>query len=256
MIADPGMTQSNPTELAGRRAGRGRTARWRAVAVVGIAVALGACAKGVDPYETTGSVPEDYRTSHPILIQEQIAVIDIPVAADSGRLDEQARSNVTFFAQQFLSSGAGIIAVVAPSGSPNQVAAAAAAVEIEDTLRRAGIDPRAIDYRTYQATTAERIAPVRLAYNRVAATTAPCRPWSDQVSVTGQNENYGAFGCATQQNLAAMVNNPLDLMYPRGLTPADAARRTDVLSKYRTGNATASAGAGGSGGGTSTGLSQ
>jgi pilus assembly protein CpaD len=76
------------------------------------------------------------------------------------------------------------------------------------------------------------------------------------VSVTGQNENYGAFGCATQQNLAAMVNNPLDLMYPRGLTPADAARRTDVLSKYRTGNATASAGAGGSGGGTSTGLSQ
>jgi pilus assembly protein CpaD len=189
----------------------------------------------------TGSVPEDYRTSHPILVQEQIATIDIPVSADSAHLTSQARANVTFFAQSFLTSGADIIAVVAPSGSPNQVAAAAAAVEIEDVLRRSGVNPRAIDYRVYRATAAERIAPVRLAYNSVAATTAPCRPWTDQLTVNPQNQHYEAYGCASQQNLAAMVNNPLDLLYPRGLTPADAARRTDVLNKYRTGAATSSA---------------
>ena len=39
---------------------------------------------------------------------------------------------------------------------------------------------------------------------------------------TTENRNYFAFGCATQQNLAAIVDNPLDLLYPRGLTPADA----------------------------------
>ena len=32
-----------------------------------------------------------------------------------------------------------------------------------------------------------------------------------------------------QQNLAAIVANPLDLLYPRGMTPADAARRAVVL---------------------------
>jgi pilus assembly protein CpaD len=136
---------------------------------------------------------------------------------------------------------------VVPSGSPNQQEAATAAVEIEALLRDMGVPAGAIDYRAYQATAAERIAPVRLAYNRVAATTPPCGPWTDQVSVTAQNRNYRAFGCASQQNLAAMVSNPLDLLYPRGLTPADAARRTDVLNKYRTGDATASAGGGSTG---------
>lgn len=245
MIAGQRMAQATQNELnvtpaPSARAGRHSVRLSTAVVVGGLALALAGCAHEVDPHEVTGTVPEDYRTSHPILIQEQIATIDIPVSADSGGLPEQARANVTFFAQSFMKSGASVIAVVAPSGSPNQVAAAAAAVEIEDVLRRSGVDPRAIDYRVYQASAAERIAPVRLAYNRVAATTAPCRPWSDQVTVAAQNRHYGNYGCATQQNLAAMVNNPLDLLYPRGLTPADAERRTDVLNKYRTGAATGS----------------
>jgi pilus assembly protein CpaD len=178
-------------------------------------------------------VPEDYRTNHPILIEEQIAVIDVPVSANTGRLSEQARSNVGFFAQSFLQSGANTIAVVSPSGSPNQAAADAAAVEIMDVLRRSGVRDGAIEYRVYPATAGERIAPVRLAYNRIAATTAPCRPWSEQATVHDQNRNFGSYGCATQQNMAAMVTNPLDLLYPRAVTPADAARRTRVLESYR-----------------------
>lgn len=201
-----------------------------------LVLALAGCAQTVDPYEVTGAVPEDYRTNHPILIEEQIAVIDIPVSANSARLTEQARANVAFFAQSFTQSGANVIAVVAPSGSPNQVAAAATAVEIEDELRRSGVPASAIDYRVYPASAAERIAPVRLAYNRIAAHTAPCRPWSDQATVTNQNRHYGDFGCASQQNMAAMVTNPLDLLYPRGLTPADAARRTNILQMYRSGS--------------------
>jgi pilus assembly protein CpaD len=76
---------------------------------------------------------------------------------------------------------------------------------------------------------------VRLAFNHIAATTAPCGPWTDDIMRTETNRHYGSFGCATQQNLAAAVDNPLDLLYPRGLAPADAVRRADVLSKYRTG---------------------
>jgi pilus assembly protein CpaD len=218
------------------------------VAASAFVLALAGCAQTIDPYEVTGAVPEDYRTNHPILIEEQIAVIDIPVSANSARLTEQARANVAFFAQSFTQSGANVIAVVAPSGSPNQVAAAAAAVEIEDVLRRSGVPAGAIDYRVYPASAAERIAPVRLAYNRIVAHTAPCRPWSDQATVTDQNRHYGDFGCATQQNTAAMVTNPLDLLYPRGMTPADAARRTAVLNSYRTGAPLTSSQAGQSGG--------
>jgi len=58
---------------------------------------------------------------------------------------------------------------------------------------------------------------------------------------TGYNENkpYHNFGCATQRNLAAMIDNPADLEQPRPETPAYTARRTEAFEKYRKGNPTA-----------------
>ena len=207
-----------------------------AIAVMGgLVAALAGCAQKVSPYEMTGALPEDYRTNHPILIEEQIATLDVPVSVDTVRLVPAVKANVVGFAQTFMAGGTAIIAVVAPSGSPNQLAAAGVAVEIEDVLRHAGVNRRAIDYRVYRAGAGEKIAPVRLAFNRIAAHTAPCGPWQDQSSENSQNRHYENFGCATQQNLAAMVDNPLDLLYPRGMTPADAARRATVLGKYRKG---------------------
>lgn len=204
------------------------------------AATLAGCAdpRKVDPYEKTGALPDDYRTNHPITLQEQIATMDVPVSVDTIHLTPAMRSNVAGFAQSFIASNTAYIAVVAPSGSPNQVAAAAIAVEIEDTLRKSGVNPRAISYRIYRAERTEAIAPVRLAFNSIVAQTAPCGPWKDQLSVNDSNQHYGAYGCAAQQNLAAMVQNPLDLLYPRGLTPADAARRATVLDKYRQGQTT------------------
>jgi pilus assembly protein CpaD len=128
-----------------------------------------------------------------------------------------------------------VVAVVSPSGSPNQTAAAGLAVQIEEVLRQMGVPKGQIDYRVYHAASDERNAPIRVAFSRIVAHAAPCGPWPDQVSSNKQNRNYFAFGCATQTNLAAVVENPLDLLYPRGLTPADAARRAEVLEKYRTG---------------------
>lgn len=42
-------------------------------------------------------------------------------------------------------------------------------------------------------------------------------------------------GCATQNNLAAMVANPNDLLGPRRETPSDAARRQAAINRYRSG---------------------
>ena len=72
---------------------------------------------------------------------------------------------------------------------------------------------------------------------RSRAKTAACGPWPDQIARNVENRNYYTFGCATQNNLAAMVDNPLDLLYPRGMTPPDATRRAVVLNKYGTGTA-------------------
>jgi pilus assembly protein CpaD len=54
-----------------------------------------------------------------------------------------------------------------------------------------------------------------------------------------ENQPPWNFGCASQRNLAAMVDNPADLVQPRAETPAYTMRRTTVVEKYRAGTSTA-----------------
>ena len=216
---------------------RARLAAPGLLVVSGLIAALAACTSSSDQTLISGGIPDDYRHNHPIAVEEVLQTMDVPVGQDSARLPAAVKDTVAGFGKAFKQSGASLMAVVAPSGSPNQVAAAVIAVEVEQVLRQSGVNPRAIEYRVYRAGPEERNAPVRIAYNRIAAHTAPCGPWPDKLTDTSQNRNYADFGCATQQNLAAMVASPLDLIYPRGLTPADAQRRAAVLDHYRKGEA-------------------
>lgn len=215
----------------GARDGR-RACRFLVAA--GLFAALAGC-KTVEEPIIVGSVPDDYRTNHPIAIDEAVQTMDIPVGINSARLTDAVKENITGFVQKYRASGADLIAIVTPTGSPNQDAATYAGYQVQDALEADGVDRRSIDFRVYRAQSGENTAPIRLAYAGVAAQTAPCGPWTDQVADTGENRHYANYGCATQQNLAAIVANPLDLLYPRGMTPADAARRATVLDKYRAG---------------------
>jgi pilus assembly protein CpaD len=47
-----------------------------------------------------------------------------------------------------------------------------------------------------------------------------------------ENDQYHNFGCAAQQNLAAMVANPADLVRPQPTAPAHGARRANVIKVY------------------------
>jgi len=74
----------------------------------------------------------------------------------------------------------------------------------------------------------------------LAAQAGPCGQWpGDLGPSTGsdyiQNRPYWNLGCASQRNLAAMVDNPADLVQPRGESPAYTARRSIAIDKYRKG---------------------
>ena len=217
-------------------AGRRRAAAPAIVLAAGLMAALAGCTKSTQDTLITGGIPDDYRHNHPIAVEEMVQTMDIPVGQSSSRIPGPVLANIGGFAQKFIASGSTPIVVVAPSGSPNQAAAASIAVQTEQALRNSGVNPRSIEYRIYRAGPEERNAPVRIVFNGIVAHTAPCGPWPDQLSETAQNREYSAFGCATQQNLAAIVQSPLDLLYPRGLTPADATRRATALDAYRKGN--------------------
>jgi pilus assembly protein CpaD len=220
------------TTIAPRRAGAGR--RISLIGVAALAATLAGCAPP-NPADLTGSVPDDYRVAHPIAISEKLDTMDIPVGVDMARLPDSFKQTIAGFAQRFIASGSGLMAIVSPVDSPNEVAAATISHEVRDILIASGVAPGEINFRGYKAGPEETGAPVRLAFNRMTAHTEPCGPWTDDVHKSSSNRNYKNFGCATQQNLAAMVDNPLDLLYPRGIMPSDAARRTLVLKKYRDG---------------------
>jgi pilus assembly protein CpaD len=240
----------------GRMAGRGGRGRLAATASgFVVALLLAGCAPPAKD-DIVGSINDDYRVSHPISYAETLDTMDVPVGLDMARLPPAMRGNVVGFAQRFIASGSGILAIVVPTGSPNQAAAASIGHQIRDQLIAAGVGAREIEFRSYGAGPGEVGAPVRLAYNRMTARTEPCGPWMDDFARTPQNEHYANYGCATQQNLAAVVENPLDLLYPRGTTPADAGRRSTVLGKYRKGNVYQSDYSKESGGNVATGVGQ
>lgn len=68
-----------------------------------------------------------------------------------------------------------------------------------------------------------------------------CGNFPKDLARTQQNDQYANFGCSQQNNIAAMVANPQDLIRPRPQTPSDPMRRSKVIDNYRTGEATSAA---------------
>jgi pilus assembly protein CpaD len=89
------------------------------------------------------------------------------------------------------------------------------------------------------------MATIRLNYPKISAVAGPCGLWPEDLGPSIKDKTYTAnkpyynFGCAYQRNMAAMIDNPSDLVQPRSETPAYTARRTEAFEKYRKGNPTA-----------------
>lgn len=201
---------------------------------------LSGCSTTAPHHTAVGTVPDDYRIAHPIMIDERLETMDVPVGIDAG-LSRAMRGNVAGFGQRFRASRGEAMVIVLPDGSPNETNAERVGHQVHDILVAAGISPAKLDFRHYRASGKESGAPIRLAYSKIAAHVEGCGKWTDRVEgAPGINRNYGNYGCATQANLAAMVDNPLDLVYPREMAPADAGRRYTVLDAYRQGKTFAS----------------
>ncbi len=217
------------------RFGRHRTIAV-AAALAASAVLLSSCGNS---QLTTGSIPDDYRTRHPIVLAEGEYTLDIPVASGDVRLTTGMKDTVKGFAQTFTASPAGVIQIQVPHGSYNGGAARNLAGDIRRTLTEAGIRPQRILMSSYAASPNGDAAPIRLAYVTTKAMTGACGEWpADLSNDTFGNRNWYNFGCASQNNLAAQVANPTDLIAPRAMTPIDATQRARIIGNYRTGGTT------------------
>ena len=178
---------------------------------------------------------QDYRRRHPILIAEQPEVMDIPVAMKAAKLTPDIDQSIHLFVNAYRASGTGYMNIQVPSGSANEVAALTAARAVKHVVQRSGVAPSQIRVTPYQVDNKAWVAPVRLSFLTVKAVAPDCGIWPEDLGRPDTDKQFFNFGCAHQQNLAAMVHNPSDLIAPREMTPADGQQRSRVIENYRDG---------------------
>ena len=200
------------------------------------AATVGCADPNYDDRITTGSVePRDFRERHPIVITDDTRVLDVPVGQGDAQLPEGTRETVLGFLARYRAESEGVIQIARPKGAANAGTAANAAGEIADLFNLAGVPHHLIVRSTYDVES-DAIAPIRIAYTAVSAVVADCGEWPRDLAgpeLNHDNRNYHNFGCATQNNLAAQIANPTDLLHPRESTPVDAGRRNTIIDDYR-----------------------
>ena len=120
------------------------------------------------------------------------------------------------------------------TGSANQAAARRAAAGLAEVAREAGVPRGHLAILSYQAGAPDSQPPIRVSYSKVVASAGPCGRWPEDLTVNAENKHYADFGCSYQNNLAAQVANPNDLIGPRKQSDIDAENRGAVIDLYRT----------------------
>jgi pilus assembly protein CpaD len=214
-----------------------RRAVPRLVAAASLALLLSGCYQGTRVAQAP--YPVDYRQRHPITLTEGERTVEVFLGRNRGGLTPSQRADVLAFAQNWRREGTSGIVVDVPKGGATERAAADSMREVHSIFAASGVPRNAVFVRGYRPAPAA-LASIKINYSKLSATAGPCGRWPADMgpsidSKDYENRPHWDLGCSTQRNLAAMVDNPADLVQPRGETPSYTARRSVATDKYRKG---------------------
>ncbi len=190
-----------------------------------------------------------------ITVAETVERLELYTGQAGMHLSARDRDAVGDFLAQYAASGEGPLYVNVPASGQNNRGVAQANSIIQSYLVRLGMSGAAIQSGQYP-TMPGAPAPVIVSYRRLTTAPISCHQGAS-LTHTGNNQPYENFGCAQTANLAALIDNPRQLLAPYAFDNASAIRRMTVIDKYIAGEATAtpipdrqevSAGTGGGGG--------
>ena len=209
----------------------------RLVAAGGLAAMLAGCYYQTEAEQK--AYPNDYRVRHPITVHEGVQSVEVLIGRNRGGLTPSQRADVLAFAQAWRhEAGSGII-IDEPHNGPTDHAAADAIREIRSIFAAIGVPNSAIYVKRYTPAPSA-LASIKLNYSKLVAEAGPCGQWPRDIGPSygsgfAENQNYWNLGCASQRNLASMVDNPADLVQPRGEIPPWAPRRDAAIDHWRKG---------------------
>ncbi len=118
--------------------------------------------------------------------------------------------------------------------------AEAAAGNVRQVLYAAGVSNDAMVNADYRGV-AESQGDVILSFTHYVATPSACGIWEGMRARDQRNMRSPNFGCAMQNNLAAMIGDPHDLIAPADMSYPDSQTRIRGVKAYRAGEVTSSA---------------
>jgi len=170
---------------------------------------------------------EDYRVRYPITVAPKMRTLHVPYGGPGAGMDPNMEAQLRQFVYEYRGNGAGAISVSTPEGWQN------VALEFAGRIAAMGVPRESILLGTDP--TPQAGAEVEIGFISYVAETKPCGDWTEDVASTWKNTPLPNLGCATQNNIAAMVSDPRDLVGPQPMDPADTQRRLTVLERYRAG---------------------
>ena len=198
---------------------------FRAAAIGAILVA-GSCSVANDG----NVISEDGARNHPITVEPSYRDLKVQFGGESMSPEDAAKFDS--FLTDYRLHGNGSLGVSVPSGTSSR----AAITYFGERAAASGISRDKILVSTHDAANGDRR--VDVSYIAYTAHTQACGDWSENEAFTLDNQTPRNFGCSVQQNIAAMVADPRDLLGPGGQGPVDTARRAAVLDHYEKGEIT------------------
>lgn len=198
-----------------------------------IAITVAGCKHGEENAQVAGWTLVDPTQRHPILVSQQPQSMSIRVPRGAQGLSPQQRAELLAFASRSRASDAGNskLIISAPSGGSNEVSSMRAVHEVRQLLSDNGFPDASIAVEAYTHD-GDSQAPIQVSYLRYVAQGPECGNWPTNLAHEPQNLPFPNLGCAQQQNLAAMIANPADLLGPRSESDRSGARRDVAMEKY------------------------
>lgn len=175
----------------------------------------------------------DYRISHPLTAQQQLAVATF----DGPVLTEFDQTRLKRLAAESLRRGSGKIQITLTAKPGEEDQSQAFGSQVLDVLKHEGVTD--IGTTMLISATSGQTAEVRIPV--WTAVVPNCGTFERGISPDPTNAPNSNWGCSIQRNSALMLQNPADLVRARESSGRDANRATDVLNKYGLGQATGSA---------------
>lgn len=199
----------------------------RAAAIATILMA-GSCST-VDP-DTV--VWEDGARNHPIMVEPSYRDLKVQFTGGADGMSSDDAIKFESFLADYRVRGNGSLGISVPNGPASR----AAITYFAERAAATGISRDKILVSTRDVANGD--TRVDITYIAYTARTAACGDWSENESYSLDNRTMKRFGCSVQQNIAAMVADPRDLLGPGRMGPVDTARRATVMEKYEKGDKT------------------